>query len=159
MKEETYISAPWDNVVKGVTLGIFIFIISLIILSSSTIDNVIIIGGIIILYASVLFIPYLWAPRGYFISKKKVFVKRLIGNVAISFIEEPRRWRWTWWGVRLFASGGMYGYYGLFSFRGIGRVWMYATNRHNLILMKTEQGRKVVLSPKDPEEFIKLLSE
>ena len=159
MREKIYISAPWDNLVKGITACIFVFIIILLVLFNSIIDNVLILGGITLLYAFVLGIPYLWAPQGYFISKKTIVVRRLIGDVTFRFIKEPRRWRWTWWGVRLFASGGLYGYFGLFSFKGIGRVWMYATNRHNLVLVKTEQGRKVVLSPKDPEEFIKLLSE
>lgn len=159
MREETYArSAPWDNLVKSVTVFVIIFLISLILLFIVEIDDVRFIALLTILYASVLFIPYLWAPQGYFILKKTVIVKRLIGDVTISFIEEPKRWRWTWWGVRLVGSGGLYGYYGLFSFRGIGRVWMYATNRHNLILIKTDQGKKILLSPKDPEEFIKLAS-
>ncbi len=156
MSKEIYIAAPWDNLVKSVTVFVIIFIISLILLFCYIIDNVNIIAGIITLYSAVLVIPYLWAPKGYIVINKRILVKRLIGDLTISFMEEPVRWRWTWWGVRIFGSGGLYGYYGLFSFKGLGRVWMYATDRHTLVLIKSEQGRKILLSPKDPEEFIKL---
>lgn len=157
MSKETYIAAPWDNLVKGVTAAVVIFIISFTLLMAYIIDDVMAIAGIIILYSAVLVVPYLWAPKGYVITDKRILVKRLIRDLTINFIGEPERWVWTWWGIRLFASGGLYGYFGLFSFKGIGRVWMHATNRHNLVLVKTYQGKKILLSPKDPEEFIKLI--
>ncbi len=157
MSKENYITAPWDNLVKSVTAVIIIFIISFTLLLIYVIDDVSIIAGIIFLYSAVLVIPYLWAPQGYIITNKRILVKRLIGDLTIRFIEEPERWAWTWWGIRLFASGGLYGYFGLFRFKGIGRVWMHATNRHNLVLIKTYQNKKILLSPKDPEEFIKLV--
>ena len=137
-------------------VAIIIFIISLTLLLAYIIDDANIIAGVISLYSAVLVIPCLWAPQGYILTNKRILIKRLIGDLTINFIEEPERWAWTWWGIRLFASGGLYGYFGLFSFKGIGRVWMYATNRHNLVLIKTSQGKKILLSPKDPEEFIKL---
>ncbi|MEM2921967.1 MAG: PH domain-containing protein, partial [Candidatus Bathyarchaeia archaeon] len=120
------------------------------------VDSFVIIAGIVLLYLGVLIVPYLWAPRGYSVSDRAVVVKRVIGGLEIHPIGEPERWGWTWWGIRLFGSGGMYGYFGLFSFKGLGRVWMHATNRHNLVLIKTRGGKEALISPRDPDSFIKL---
>lgn len=48
------------------------------------------------------------------------------------------------WGVYVFRS----------IFRGIGRVWMYVTNRYNLVLITTKDDAKYVISPENPDEFI-----
>jgi hypothetical protein len=157
MVNENYFAASWDNLVKGMTASVLMLIIFLIVVFNAVLDNIPIKIGIMILYGSILFIPYLWAPQGYKVIGRMVIVKRLIGNLKIHVEGEPERWNWIWWGLRLFGSGGLYGYYGLFTFRRIGRIRMYATNRHNLVLIKDEKGRKFLLSPTKPEKFIQLL--
>jgi hypothetical protein len=87
-------------------------------------------------------------------SDSGVVVKRLIGNLIIENSGEPKRWQWTWWGLRLFGSGGLYGYFGLFALKGIGRVWMHATNRHNLVIIEDVRGREYLPSPDEPDKFI-----
>lgn len=157
MVEERYLIAPWDNLVKGVTFSVFVLIISLMVVFSTKLDNLLLIVSILILYCSILLLPYFWMPQGYSIVGRKVIIKRFIGNVKFSIDEDPIRWNWTWWGGRLFGSGGLYGYYGFFVFKGIGRVRMYATNRNKLVLIKDKKGRKILLSPKEPEKFVQLL--
>ena len=150
--------ASWDSIVKGTTAGIYILLIVLIIVFYSVIENFAVMIGIIVLFGSILFIPYFWAPQGYKVKGRMVIVKRLIGDLNINVKGEPERWNWTYWGLRLFGSGGFYGYYGLFTFRNSGRVLMYATNRHDLVLLQDET-RKFLLSPSKPEKFIQLLRE
>jgi hypothetical protein len=157
MEERTYFPAPWDNLVKGVTLFVILFLVSLIVMFSMIIDHFLVLLGIALLYGGVIVVPYFWAPQGYQVIEGKIIVKRLIGDVYIFIDRLPLQWKWTWWGIRLIGSGGLYGYFGFFTFRGIGRVRMYATNRHNLILIVDEKGKKILLSPKDPERFINLL--
>jgi hypothetical protein len=109
---------------------------------------------LIILFGSILSVIFLWAPRGYELHDNLVVVKRLIGDAKIALAQAASRWNWTWWGLRLFGSGGMYGYYGIFMFKGLGKVRMYATNRHKLVLVADVNGRKYLLSPDEPERFI-----
>jgi hypothetical protein len=149
--------APWDGLVKGVTLIVSILLISISLMLSFIINNIFFKIDIIILYLSILIIPYLWAPKGYRIKDNVVTVNRLIGDLKILVTEEPKQWNWTWWGLRLFGSGGLYGYYGLFTFRKTGRVYMHATNRHNLILIKDNKGKRYLLSPDDPIRFIQTI--
>ena len=126
MDERTF-SALWAGLVKGTTMAVYVLLFSLAILFIFVLDNVLLVFSLIVLFGSILLLPYLWSPRGYVLNGREVVVKRLIGGLKIRFSGEPRRWRWTWRGLRLFGSGGLYGYFGLFIFKGTGRVWMHAT--------------------------------
>jgi hypothetical protein len=33
----------------------------------------------------------------------------------------------TWLGIRLFAVGGLFGFYGLYAVKGLGKIWVYVT--------------------------------
>lgn len=154
MQEEIF-SASWDNLVKGMTVAVFVLLISLIILFSLISGSLLLTIALVILYGSTFFLPYLWSPRCYVVCDNVVVVRRLIGDLIIDMSRQPRLWKWTWWGLRLFGSGGLYGYYGFFTFKGTGRVRMHATNRHNLVLIEDARGRKHLISPDRPKEFIK----
>jgi hypothetical protein len=148
--------APWDNLVKGVTICVFAVMIFVMIFFGFVADSLPILVGMLALYSAILGSLYLWAPRAYTVTDNKIIVKRLIGDFQITVAQKPERWRWTWWGIRLFGSGGLYGYYGYFSFTGLGRVCMHATNRNSLVLVKDEKGRRFLLSPSEPDKFIQL---
>jgi len=154
--ERVCFAAPWDNLVKGVTICVFAVMIFVMIVFGIVADSPSILVGMLALYSVVLVSPYLWAPRAYTVTDNKIIVKRLIGDFQITAAQKPERWKWTWWGIRLFGSGGLYGYYGYFSFKGLGRVCMHATNRNNLVLVKDEKGRRFLLSPSEPDKFIQL---
>jgi Bacterial PH domain len=154
--EQVSFAAPWDSLIKGVSSCIFALIVFLGIVFTFIVDNLSVLVGILALYSAILVVPYLWSPRAYIVASHKIVVKRLIGDFQITVAQKPERWKWTWWGIRLFGSGGLYGYFGYFSFRGLGRVCMHATNRNNLVLVSDEKGRRFLLSPSDPDRFIQL---
>jgi len=136
-------------------VAVFVLMISLIIFLSLTSGSLVPTIALAILFGSTLFLPYLWSPRSYIVRDNLVVVRRPIGDLAIDMSKQPKLWKWTWWGLRLFGSGGLYGYYGYFTFRGTGRVRMHATNRHNLVLIEDARGRKHLISPDRPKEFMK----
>lgn len=153
MYEDGY-STSWDNLVKGVTTGVFALMVTLIVILGLVSNSLLFTAALITLFGSVLLVIFLWAPRGYELHDNLVVVRRLIGDAKIAFAQAASRWKWTWWGLRLFGSGGMYGYYGIFMFKGVGTVRMHATNRHKLVLVTDVNGRKYLLSPDEPERFI-----
>jgi Bacterial PH domain len=154
--ERVCFAAPWDNLVKGVTICVFAVMIFVMIVFGFVAGSLSILVGMLVLYSAILGSLYLWAPRAYTVTDNKIVVKRLLGDFQITVAQKPERWRWTWWGIRLFGSGGLYGYYGYFTFRGLGRVCMHATNRNNLVLVKDEKGSRFLLSPSEPDKFIQL---
>jgi hypothetical protein len=56
--------------------------------------------------------------------------------------------------VRTGASGGFLGFYGRFWSRRLCSFRMYATNATDLVLVTKRDGSKMVLSPRDADQFI-----
>lgn len=55
------------------------------------------------------------------------------------------------------GCGGLFGYFGSFTNRGLGQFSMYATEMRNLFLVRLKSGKKVVINcsePKKIESFI-----
>ena len=159
MSEREFFSTVWDNLVKIITSAVLSLVISLTILFTFIPDLPTILRfGIIILNVAILLVPFLWAPRGYMLEKNTIIVKRIIGDLEIIVSNEPKIWKWTWWGGRLWASGGLYGYFGIFVFKGIGTVRVYATNRNNLVLVENVKNTKYLVSPDNIDRFMDLLN-
>lgn len=57
------------------------------------------------------------------------------------------------WGIRIFASGGFFGYLGIFYYGNIGRVSMYCTDRNEMLLVTTEKSR-FIISPEHSDDFL-----
>ncbi len=157
MNAENSFSCSWDGLVRGVTVGVFVLVVVVTAVLGTVAGSLLLVVALTVLYGGIVLLPLLWAPIGYFVDDGRVTVERLIGDAQISVNEGPNRWSWAWWGIRLFGSGGFYGYYGYFAFKGLGRVRMYATNRHNLVLLRDTRGGKILLSPDEPERFIQRL--
>ena len=57
--------------------------------------------------------------------------------------------------MRLFAMGGLFGFYGLYAVKGLGRMWVYVTRRKKVVII--ENRNKYVISPERNEEFLEIL--
>ncbi len=159
MIEQKFFPTTLDNLVKVVTSIVWGLMGSFIVLFIFTPDSPTSLRiGIIGFFVTILLAPLLWAPRGYILQKNLIIIKRIIGDVEITVSEESKIWKWTWLGIRLWASGGLYGYFGIFFFRGIGKVKMYATNRNNLVLVKDAKNTKYLISPDNVDKFMDLLN-
>ena len=98
-------------------------------------------------------------PSGYTVEGPDVLVRRWIGSVRIAGVSTARRatpedLART---VRLFASGGMFGYYGLFRNSKLGSTWWYVTDRDKAVVL-TSSGKHVLVSPDDPDLFLSMLN-
>lgn len=59
--------------------------------------------------------------------------------------------------LRLWGSGGLWGWFGLFLSSEYGKINLQCTERDNLILFYTKQDQYFVLSPEDRASFIRQL--
>jgi hypothetical protein len=105
----------------------------------------------------VFLLGYAFSPRGYLVSERLLIVKRPIGtvNIPLDGIREvrlatPADMRGC---IRLFGSGGLFGYYGLFWTAKLGKSTWYVTNRKKSVIL-ANATRTVVVSPNDPEAFV-----
>jgi hypothetical protein len=145
---KTWFPLTYDSVTKIITAA---FCAALLILAMVT--HLVAIGAVA---AIIAILGFAWSPRGYWVSDRAITVKRLIGNVVIPLeaLREIRRaGADDFTGcIRLFGSGGLFGYYGIFRTSKLGKSTWYLTNRRNAVVAI---GPKTVLfSPDNPDGFV-----
>jgi len=105
----------------------------------------------------VLTLAYLYSPQSYDVSGSSILIKRLVGIVRLPLtsIRELRAgtaddFRKC---IRLWGSGGVFGYYGSFKTAKLGKCKWYMTNRSNSVIVVTSE-MTAVLSPNDVAGFL-----
>ena len=100
---------------------------------------------------------YAYSPLGYAVLERSIVVKRLIGRVRIPLdgVREIRAatsddFRGC---LRLWGSGGMFGYYGLFRTSKLGKCTWYVTSRARAVVLITET-KTTLFSPDDVDGFL-----
>lgn len=98
-----------------------------------------------------------YSPRGYVLAGRSILVQRLAGTIRIP-LDELREVRRATpddfrGGIRLWGSGGLFGYYGLFSTAKLGKSTWYVTNRSNGVVVITA-SKTVLFSPDGAEVFL-----
>lgn len=145
-------SVSLDGLAKGLTGGVFALLAVTAILTQSVAAAVL--GGVVVL------LSYAFAPRGYVIAEGFLRVRRLAGDVRIPLdaVRGARRAAGDdlRGAIRLWASGGLFGYYGLFRTAALGRSWWYATHRARAVVVETREG-PMVFSPDDVDAFLAAL--
>jgi hypothetical protein len=144
--------ASYDSTTKLISAAVFIMFLGIAVDTSS-----LIVEGI---FALLFLAAYAWSPTGYEIVGGDVVIKRLIGNVRIpiSGIRDVRlATRDDLSGsMRLFGSGGLFGYYGLFRNSTLGTSNWYVTDRSHAVMLAGDSGTAIV-SPDDQAGFIAAL--
>ncbi|GAB4030072.1 MAG: hypothetical protein Fur0012_05380 [Elusimicrobiota bacterium] len=104
-------------------------------------------------------LTWLFSPVSYQITETKLKILRPIKDIEIDLgeISEIKKTdRASLKGtVRLFGSGGLYGFFGLFYKKGLGKFYAYCTNSSDLVLIKA--GKIFLISPSHTETFISFL--
>jgi hypothetical protein len=109
---------------------------------------------ILVLIGSVFFVV-----RGYTVEAGELFVQRLVTATRIPLDGLTKAWadplacRGS---TRLFGIGGLFSFSGLFSNRRLGRYHLYATDFKNAVVLQF-RGRTVVITPADPQGFLRHL--
>jgi hypothetical protein len=95
------------------------------------------------------FVAWMLHPTSYEISNENLIIHRPVRAIKISLasIKNIERTE-PGYSMRLFGSGGLFGYYGLFSSNKLGRHHRYTGNNKNLVLISTEK-KKYLLSIHD----------
>lgn len=107
--------------------------------------------------AAVIGLSFAFSPRGYEISGGAFRVKRLIGDVVfplerLRFVRDATAG--DFWGcVRMWGSGGLFGYYGWFWSKALGRSKWYVTDRSRVVVM-ADGDQIILVSPEDHDGFV-----
>ncbi|MHA4741782.1 PH domain-containing protein [Dyadobacter sp. MSC1_007] len=151
--------ASWDKSVKIITIGVTILFLAILSMPLVKKDENLVgqffLGAMIILtYVGV----YLFRPVNYKLTSDKLIVHRPFSDVSIdrSLIEsvsllEKGALKFT---IRTFGVGGLFGNYGRFYNTHFGKMIWYATRMDRAVLVKTIDGKKIVVTPDDANGFV-----
>ena len=161
---DNYFKASLDALAKNLSIALTVLFSSMIVFHLSQIENtgkmasLSIIALLLIIFLS----SYLFRPQGYFITDDAVIIKRSISPVTIvrtSIVSAEQLSDNSLSGsIRLFGVGGLFGYFGKFSNRKLGKMTWYATRRNrNIVLVTTTDQKKIILTPDEPAAFLQAI--
>ncbi len=149
-----------DNLAKTITIGITILFAAIIVGQYSIIKNA---GQANPIYTTVAllliyFIAFAFRPINYNVSDNKLIIHRLFFDVKIDRSQiksvELLDKEFIGWSIRTFGVGGLFGYYGKFSNSKIGSMTWYATRKDKVVLVRTINNKKIILTPDEPQKFV-----
>lgn len=112
-------------------------------------------------YLAIPLLTWALAPRAFTIGAGKLRVERNawraveipLARVRSVGLVPPEGVRGA---IRLFGTGGLFGYYGLFRSRALGRFRLHATRGSGYVGVRTADAL-FVLTPERPEAFVEVL--
>lgn len=106
----------------------------------------------------IYFLAFAFRPINYVVTKDEVIVRRPLLNAHIKRVHiksvelvDKKKIKGS---SRTFGVSGLFGYYGSFANFSLGRMTWYATRRDKPVLIKTTDGKKIILTPNDPDKFV-----
>lgn len=151
-----------DKTSKTITIGVYTLFLFILIFSYFNDSSLELLGIMSLNLLIIGILPYIFSPREYWLIGNQLIVKRPFTKVEFKLddvtevrlaekdeVKNP---------MRLFGSGGWFGYYGKFSNFKFKTFQMYCSRMDRLVLVFTQKGLKV-FSPDEPEKFINLLKE
>ena len=154
-------NASYDGLTKFITAAVTILFAGIIIGQYSLITDSA--GSKTPLYITVLliviyFLAFAFSPMGYRLTQDTIIIRRFIGDVKIhrrniQRVKQLEKGKLNY-AIRIFGVGGLFGYFGKFANSQLGRMTWYATRRDRIVLIETEDGKKIILSPDEPAKFI-----
>jgi hypothetical protein len=149
LPSRTEFTASYDRTTKIVSVVVCAVLLFAGVLTQSAL--------VVCLSALTVVLSYAYSPRGYALRERSIVVKRLIGGTRIP-LEQVREARRTTSDdlrgcMRLWGSGGMFGYYGLFRTSKLKKCWWYVTDRRNTVVVITD-ATTALFSPDDVDGFL-----
>jgi len=103
-------------------------------------------------------LAFVFHPTAYKVTNDMLIIYRPIGNVRIkrtdiqkvAVIDEKEISN----AIRTFGVGGVFGYYGSFANYHLGSMNWYATRKDKAVLITTNDNKKIVVTPNEPEPFV-----
>lgn len=149
-----------DNLAKGITIGVTILFVAILIGQFLIIKDT---GWAVPIITTVTlfliyFISFAFSPINYEVSAQHLSIHRLLIDVhidrnQIKSVEQLDKEQLAWV-IRTFGVGGLFGYYGKFANSKLGSMTWYATRRDKTVLIETMNNKKIILTPDEPEKFV-----
>lgn len=159
MNNELRFSAPWSLAVKIITVVALTILLGASLLGAwgmpestpTAVQSLMVLVPPLIIFATLPF-----AVRGYVLTGQELRIERVGWQNRIPLADvvtataDPQAMRWS---IRLFGSGGLFGFFGWFRNKTLGTYRAYGTDPKNTVVLKLRQ-RTIVVTPHDPARFV-----
>jgi len=150
-------NAKWDGFTKAITLFVLSFFAVLVfkILRNYFLqmENESFRINLVMLLTIVVVIVYLFSIKKYRLTDTALEIVRVMNtkSVPLALLKEVRivsnsEMAWT---IRLFGSGGLFGFIGFFWNFKHKFISVYSTRMTRLVLITTTENKKLIISPED----------
>jgi len=153
MADQTF-GAHHDRLAQIVSVGVVVLLLAVPLMAMR--------AGVVAVFVAlastaVIALAFAFSPRDYEISTGAFRVKRIIGDVvfpltSLRFVRDTSAADFRGC-VRLWGSGGLFGYYGWFWSKALGKSRWYITDRSKAVVV-TDGSQTVLVSPEDHDEFV-----
>ena len=154
----------FDKVAIWTTIGVLALVFGLSTLVSIVLWKKSILVVIFALVTCIIpmIITYLYYPKRYLTDTSYLYVHRSIGKIRINKDEIQHIERLSskdlTGAYRKAASGGLFGYFGLFNTGKHGDIHVYTGSlKDHLVFVRLKSGKQYLFSPKNVQEFLKQL--
>ncbi len=149
--------AQWSPQVKAITHGFAV--IGLVILLFNSINGFSLSGTIACLpIFLLLLVTWGFHPSYYLLSPEEIIIKRPFGDIRFPLSEignvESLTKEEMGFSIRLFACGGLFGHYGLYNSKALGRYYMWCTNTTEMLMIIRKNKKMVIISPFKKDIFL-----
>jgi Bacterial PH domain len=152
--------APWGKLLIGMSLFASLICVGVAVLMWSRVEDLEAgpyAAWIAMLPLAVMAFSALFMIRGYVVTADEILIERPLWsthfarNQLQSAVVDPAVLRGS---IRLFGNGGFFSFTGVFQSRKLGRYRAFVTDPARCVILRFS-NRVVVVSPADPEAFIR----
>ncbi|NPA69828.1 MAG: hypothetical protein GXO26_03400 [Crenarchaeota archaeon] len=111
--------------------------------------------GIIFLILTLILV--LWVPIDAYVEGDNIVVKYIARKQVIGKIQDIKEIRIldkVKFGLLMYGNKGFFGWDMIVDVKDIGTCHVKACRRHNVVYIEFRNGKKYIISPKDPEKFV-----
>lgn len=163
MATDAVFKAPWGNTLIAVTSIVGLLLVGIVLLGLlvGPRSNPIWIGSMVVLPVVILVATACLGVWGYRIQNQTLYIQRLGWETAIALAhlesaeQVPAAMKGS---IKTWGNGGLFGFVGRFRNATLGPYQAYATDLTRTVVL-TFPDRKIVLSPEEPEQFVRTLSD
>lgn len=153
-------AAPADNFVRLISnLSIIICLVLLFFVITSGFGSFSI---LFFVFSAVLLITWCFHPQYYILNDEGLKIKWPVGRLFIPYQNMVKAGSLTksdlGYCLRLFCCDGLFGYFGLYLSKKMGRFSMWCTNKKDMVAIMAEKTRIVIISPSETSVFLDILN-
>ena len=155
---QQHFPATFSPTVKLITRIVVIVLTAILITATIVTDEPTSISYVAV-YFFFLIMVITWGlhPQSYTVTPTTVIINRPFGNIKIPISKIQNATPITSEDIgipwRIFASGGLFGYFGVFTSKNLGKHNMWCRNKDSMVLMVVDE-QIIIVSPDDPAGFI-----